>query len=211
MPGLGPVERAQGGKERDLFGGHVDCPRATAACPDTLPGVPSRANALAEGAAAEAITGSTAGDNIGYPGRFTPPLGTLPRAQNLLVAGRQNCHVGRVMKRWSSQQVLALFFGLLLAVGTVVSAVQASDMALDLATSGCTDSAGAICGGDDGDGDVFTSACLPICGGGACGVIPSRTTLNTADRPRMLTPIHPASLGRASSPDPDPPRTIDLV
>ena len=156
---------------------------------------------------------STAGDRIGYPGRLTPPLGTLPRAQNLLVTGRPNCHVSRVMQRWSSRQVLALGFGLLLAVGTVVSAVQASDMALDLATSGCVDAAGAICCDDRGvdAGDAYGGACLPICAGSACGVIPSRITLKTADQPQMLVPTHPASLGRASSPDPYPPRPIDLV
>lgn len=117
------------------------------------------------------------------------------------------------MKRWSLQQTLALVFGFLLAVGTVVSAVQASDMALDLATSGCVDSLGASCCNDCGgyDGDVYTGACLPICAGGGCGVIPSRTTLKTADRPQMLVPTHRASLGRVSSPDPYPPRPIDLV
>jgi hypothetical protein len=117
------------------------------------------------------------------------------------------------MKRWSSRHVLALVFGLLLAVGTVVSAVQASDMAVDLATSGCVDTTGAICCDDCGgdDGDVYTGACLPICAGGACGVIPSRITLKTADQPQMLASTHPASLGRAFSPDPYPPRAIDLV
>lgn len=117
------------------------------------------------------------------------------------------------MKRWSSRRILALVFGLLLAVGTVVSAVQASDMTLDLATSGCADATGAICCDDSGgaDADVYAGACLPICPGGACGVIPSWTALKTADKPQMLAPAHPASLGRASCPDPYPPKPFDLV
>lgn len=122
-------------------------------------------------------------------------------------------HLVAAMKCWSSRRILTLVFGLLLAVGTVVSAVQASDMALDLATSGCVDTTGAICcdncGGDDGD--VYAGACLPICSGGACGLIPSRITLKMADQPQMLASTHPASLGRTSCPDPFPPRPFNLV
>ncbi len=117
------------------------------------------------------------------------------------------------MKRWSSRQVLTLVFGLLLAVGTIASEVQASGMALDLATSGCVETTGAICCDDCGeaDGDFFTSSCLSICAGSACAVMSSRITLKTADQPQMLAPTHTASLDRAPSPDPYPPRPIDLV
>lgn len=101
----------------------------------------------------------------------------------------------------------------MLAVGTVVSAVQASDMALDLATTGCADTTEAICCDDCGgdDGDLYTGACLPICAGGACAVIPARTLLKVADQPEMLALTQPASLGRAFWPDPYPPRPSDLV
>lgn len=107
-----------------------------------------------------------------------------------------------------------MVFGLLLSAGAVVSAVQAGEMALDQALSGCVDSAGASCcddSGGDAAEDAYGAACLPICAGGASGVMPSRTMVNTADRPPVLAPVYPASLGRAFSPDPDPPRTIDLV
>ena len=114
------------------------------------------------------------------------------------------------MKHWSLRQVLALVFGLLLGAGTLVTAVQAGDMALDLATSGCGDSVGTTCCGGGDDGDVYTSSCLPICAAGASGVIPSQTTRNTADRQQVLALTHPASLGRVSAPAPGPPRTIDL-
>ena len=117
------------------------------------------------------------------------------------------------MGRWCSRRILALLFGLLLAVGTVVPAVQASDMAPDLATMNCVDATGAICCGDCGgaDGDVNADPCLPVCTAGASAVIPAPTILSAADQPQMLAPIQPASRDRASSPDPDPPRTIDLV
>ena len=106
-----------------------------------------------------------------------------------------------------------MVFGLLLAVGAVVPAVQAGDMAPDLAPMNCVDATGVICCGDcgDDDGDVNADSCLPICAAGACAVIPARTLLSVADQPPMLAPIQPASHGRVSSPDPDPPRTIDLV
>ena len=61
------------------------------------------------------------------------------------------------MGRWCSRRILALVFGHLLAVGTVVPPVQAGDMAPDLTPMYCVDATGAICcgdcGGDDGDED----------------------------------------------------------
>jgi len=118
------------------------------------------------------------------------------------------------MKRWSLQQTLALIFGLLLAVGTVMPTVQASEMALDLTMSGCMDSVVASCCDDCGGDaeDAYAGDCLPICaGGGACAIIPLQRTLKTAGQPQMLAQFHPESRGRASFLDPHPPRTIDLV
>lgn len=142
--------------------------------------------------------------------------GRVPTSQRLhpLVAGRNNCHVSRDMKRRSSQWILALVFGLLLAGGTVASAVQAGDTAVDLTTSGCVDTAGSICcdGCSSGnDGDTYGNNCLPTCTCGAYGVLPSGITLETSDQQQMLISTHPGAPDRASLPDPYPPRTIDLV
>ena len=117
------------------------------------------------------------------------------------------------MKRSYSRQILALVLGLMLAVGTVVSAVQASDMAFDPATSSCVDSMGSICCDDcdKADGNIDASACQLVCMAGACAVMPSRITLKTADQERGPVPTHLASLDRSSSPEPNPPRPIDFV
>ncbi len=116
------------------------------------------------------------------------------------------------MKRWSSHQALAIVFGLLLAVGTSVSAVQASDMALDLATSGCTDAMGSSCcddcGGDDRDSNA--GACLSICMNNACGVIPTEAALKAADQSAPSIPNLPESPSVTSPPDPFPPKLTDI-
>lgn len=135
-------------------------------------------------------------------------------AFNPLVTGQNNCHVSRDMKRWSSRRILILVFGLLLAGGTVVSAMQTGDMAFDMTTSGCVDTAGAICcdncsGGNDED--TSGNNCLPTCTSGTYGVIPSGVTLEMADQQQMLISTPTGLPGRVSLPDPYPPRTTDLI
>jgi hypothetical protein len=118
-----------------------------------------------------------------------------------------------VMRRWFSRPILALTFGLLLAVGSVVSAVQANDMVLSSATSGCMDASAAKCCDNCGSDDsvFYKGFCLPTCTGGTFGVLPVRTTLATANQPVMLDTTWPTSFSLAFSPDPDPPRPLDLA
>jgi hypothetical protein len=116
------------------------------------------------------------------------------------------------MKRWPLRQVLALMLGVLLALGMSLSAVQASDMALAMAATGGagSDDCSSGCGGDDGGKDAKAMTCAAVCIPPAVAVLaptPSVAfdhTANVQSEPDSLLPDW------ASSPDPYPPRSIDL-
>ena len=100
--------------------------------------------------------------------------------------------------------ILALFVG----TGMVVSAVQASDMAVKMAAAGDSGSFGAngctACGGDDGNGNQ--ADCLPACVAASLGLLPSTVVvaLNAAGSPR--TSPYAAPRGSSGIPEPSPPR-----
>lgn len=119
-------------------------------------------------------------------------------------------HVGRAMKKRSVRHVLAALFGVLLALGVSVSAVQAGEMSLQMAMAaeagasgqgGCDD-----CAGGDDAGMTCPSALL-------CSVIailpaergmPAATPARSPDRTFRL------ARGLAAPPDPYPPRLLQL-
>ena len=100
--------------------------------------------------------------------------------------------------------ILALFVGM----GMVLSAVQASDMAVKMAAAGDSGSFGAngctACGGDDGNGNQ--ADCPPACVAAAIGLLPAQSAIavNVADSPSFASAVPPR--GSAGAPDPSPPR-----
>ena len=118
------------------------------------------------------------------------------------------------MKRWSSRRVFALLLGVFLALGMSLSAVQAGDMTVkmtlashmgDSGQGGCDG-----CGGGD-DGNMKTANCMPICTASSTALPPTEVAAfaTSADDPPI--PGIRLSHGRASSPDPYPPRSTDPV
>src|SRR3546814_13062269 len=71
------------------------------------------------------------------------------------------------MKRWVPRQLIALILGVVFALGTVVSAVQAADMVVEMSTAAvmgaamAPDDCGAACGGDDEASG--TGSCVMAC------------------------------------------------
>jgi hypothetical protein len=106
-----------------------------------------------------------------------------------------------------------MVFGLLVALSTGPSAVQASNMAMKMATSQHMAASGAdICGHcADQQGGAKKMTCEATCVAPAAATLPqflSMTLGRAADYPSWRS----AKLsGLTASPDPAPPRSIDLV
>jgi hypothetical protein len=106
-----------------------------------------------------------------------------------------------------------LALGLLAALGMGLSAVQASDMAIKMATSEQMVSSGTHSCGQCGDqpGGVKTMACEANCVAPAAAMLPQSLAVtfdHAADYPSWRS----AGLsGLTVSPDPSPPKFIDLA
>lgn len=117
------------------------------------------------------------------------------------------------MNRLSSRQLISLLFGVFLALGMSLSVVQASGMASKMAmTSGMADSGNGNCadyGGDDGNTNPV--ACKAMCTAGYSPAVLSFGAL-FANQSATVPPVphEPPSRGWVASPDPYPPRSIDL-
>ncbi len=111
------------------------------------------------------------------------------------------------MKRYSSQHIIALLLGVFLALGMSLSAVQANDMAINMAMSsdmdGCNDC------GNGSDSDRNGGACLSVCTTPSPAVLPPAVTVKTAEAPNLPLLDYQSTYGQASSPDPYPPKPHD--
>jgi hypothetical protein len=114
------------------------------------------------------------------------------------------------MKRWTARRVLTLFFGLVFALGTVLSQVQAGGMSIEMTmSSGPSGPGDGACAGclDPGDeSDLASIACPADCtlAGGflVAAVAAEAPALAGADRRAGADCV----IGRTFRPDPDPPR-----
>lgn len=144
------------------------------------------------------------------------------RASDSICAG---CHLSfsgfdailrRVMKRRLARQFLALLFGIVVILGTSLSAVQAGDMAVKMATASGMDASGhgdcnGCNGSSAGDDGAKAMVCPPVCVAPGAGILPQIG-------PEMIVPISVTHslprearlVGSASAPDPYPPRPSDL-
>ncbi len=111
------------------------------------------------------------------------------------------------MKRYSSQHIIALLLGVFLALGMSLSAVQASDMSIDMAMSSDMDCCSDC--GNGSDGDRNGGACLSVCTTPSPAVLPPAVTVKTAEAPNLPLLDYQSTYGQASSPDPYPPRPHD--
>ena len=119
------------------------------------------------------------------------------------------------MKRWAPRQLIALILGVTFALGTIVSAVQAADMAVEMSTGAVMGAAMApdSCGGACGDDDeaAGTGSCVMACLSSFQAVVPAAgpIVLTAARATRPLGEF--ASAGRSSHPDPYPPKPVNLI
>jgi hypothetical protein len=115
------------------------------------------------------------------------------------------------MKRWAPRQLIALILGVMFALGTVASAVQAADMAVEMSTAAVMGAAMAPdgCGGDDEA--AGTGSCVVACPSSFQAAVPAvgPIVLTAARATRPLGEF--ASAGRSSHPDPYPPKPVNLI
>lgn len=118
------------------------------------------------------------------------------------------------MKHWPSRQFIALFLGVALALGMNLSAVQASEMAVQMAMMG---DAGASsqgdcdgCGGSGGDSaDAVTCSPVLNCSSMAA-VMPTAGGLAVTQTIKQVTPVSGVARDLTPPPDPYPPRSSNL-
>ena len=121
-------------------------------------------------------------------------------------------HLFLEMKSLSNRQVLTFVLGVFLALGPILSQVQATEMAVTMAMldgmpfseqGGCDG-----CGGDNGM--VNSGSCLPVCTTVCLAVLPAGISLKAVPTPKMTFVNDWSSPGLSLSPDPHPPRLIDI-
>ena len=120
------------------------------------------------------------------------------------------CRQTTGMRRWQFRQAYTLMFGLLVALGMSLSAVQASNMAADMVMPGhqmSADGTGNCNGCNDGPGGTMM-VCDATCVAPATATLPQSLALlieRPADRPVSQGPT-PSSW--TASPNPHPPKSI---
>jgi hypothetical protein len=119
------------------------------------------------------------------------------------------------MKRWLARQLIALLLTVFVTVGVSLSTVQASDMTVkmamvsDMGAPGHGDCQGCPSGGNN-DG-MKAMPCATICVAPVLAVLPQVTAMALVQKPGSLMAVRVALLdGRASPPDPPPPRPTDI-
>lgn len=114
------------------------------------------------------------------------------------------------MKHWSSRQFIALFLGVLLALGMSLSAVQASEMAVQMVmTSDAGASGQGDCDGCDDSADAVT--CTPVLScSGMAALLPAAGGFTVAQAIKQVTPVSGVARDLIAPPDPYPPRSLDL-
>ncbi len=103
---------------------------------------------------------------------------------------------------------MALLLGVFVALGMGLSAVQANDMAIKMTMSsdmgGCDG-----CGGGDDD-DRIGGACSSVCTTPAQAILAPAFPVIAAAAPKLFLPDYWPVHGLVLSPDPNPPKPLDL-
>jgi hypothetical protein len=104
--------------------------------------------------------------------------------------------------------LLALLFGVFLAVGASLSVVHASNMAVGMAAA--SDMAAPDNDGCD-DKRLTGMDCGSVCPPGAFAVLLPTNEVMALGSADLVYPDSSPAIGRASPPDPHPPKTADLA
>lgn len=116
-----------------------------------------------------------------------------------------------VMKRWSLRQFLALFLAVFVTVGMSLSTVQASGMSAKMTMTSGMDVSGCCGCPAGGSGGMKAMSCASMCVAPVLAVFPQAAPLMLINRPASFTVLNPLLRGKAATPDPYPPRPIDIV
>ena len=118
------------------------------------------------------------------------------------------------MKRWSARQLFALFLAVFVTVGMSLSAVQASGMATKTPMASGMSGAGhdgcQECSGRNGNDSAKVMVCASVCAAMVVAELPQPAPATQFEKPVLFTVRHAVLHGRASAPDPYPPRPIDI-
>lgn len=118
------------------------------------------------------------------------------------------------MKHWSSRQFIALFLGGFLALSMSLSAVHASEMAVQMAMAGDADMSGqGDCDGCGGRGDDSVDAvtCSPMLScSGMAALLPAAGVLTVSQTIKQVAPVSGVARDLTAPPDPYPPRSLSL-
>ncbi len=113
------------------------------------------------------------------------------------------------MQAWTSSRFFALFLGIWVALAPAVFAIPAAAMTVQ---TGMSDDAGP--GGYDccPEGDMERGLCSLMCFNATLlATLLERGTPSPITREEYRPARHPALLGRLSTPDPAPPKSVSLL
>ena len=112
------------------------------------------------------------------------------------------------MRHWSARQSLALFLAVFVTLGLSLSAVKASGMVAKMSTSTEMGASGDCHGCGDGDmGKAKAMSCASsVCASSIMAVLPQPLADALAEASATFSRSYALLRGRASPPDPYPPR-----
>jgi len=118
------------------------------------------------------------------------------------------------MKHWTTRQLTALVLGVMFALGTTLSSVQAAEMAVAMSADASmgTEAAPGGCGPCGGDDEAASmDSCVMVCPSSTQAVAPAAdpVVITKATKARPLGEFVLA--GRISDPDPYPPKPAALI
>ena len=115
------------------------------------------------------------------------------------------------MKLWSVRQVLMLLLAVFVTTGMDLSAVRAGNMTAKMAMTSDMDVSGHDrcqgCLSGSGDDGMKAMACVAVCVTPLLAVLPQTAPVLAAQKRVSFAARYPLLYGRASPPDPYPPRS----
>lgn len=117
------------------------------------------------------------------------------------------------MQSWSARQILVLLLAVFVTTGMALSAIQASEMTAKMAVASDMGASGhdgcKSCPNGSGDNGVKAMTCGAVCVASVLAVLPQAAPVLAVPKPVAFVADCSHLHGRASSPDPYPPRSTD--
>jgi hypothetical protein len=118
------------------------------------------------------------------------------------------------MKHWLPRQIVALVLGVFLALGMSLSAIQASDMAVQMAMmsdAGASGQSGCDACGGNGDDRADAVTCSPMLNCfSMAAVLPVQRGLAATDNAELFVSTFGVARDLTAPPDPYPPKSLHI-